>query len=368
MTIIIPEYRLGIKTVLLVLTQELADQLHNSNFNYIFPHENKLFLYPDNVEFEIGEHEVNRLKDCNEMDIFQIGMEGKMVQFLNLKSDDAVFMLTSHCNSNCIMCPATDSQRQINDGIKIEEYKEIVRYMSQYTEHITITGGEPFLVGDEIFELLNTMKQHFIDTRFLVLTNGRALAFKTYIEQFNESKPKLLMVGIPLHGYDSATHDKITRSPGGFKQTLLGIKNLLKTNNLVEIRIVVSKLNYKYITKIAQLIVNEIPDIYRVVIMGLEMLGNAAVNKEEVWIPYREAFQASKEAIDLLVGNSIAVALYNFPLCSIDKEYRLIAHKSISDYKVKYVEQCDRCKLKDACGGIFQGTMRLAGDEVIPVE
>lgn len=90
-------------------------------------------------------------------------------------------------------------------------------------------------------------------------------------------------------------------------------------------------------------------------------------NEEAVWIPYREAFLASKGAINLLVEHAIQVGLYNFPLCAIDEEYRYIAYKSITDYKVRYADACSNCAVRDACGGIFAGTIRLAGKDVAPV-
>ena len=90
------------------------------------------------------------------------------------------------------------------------------------------------------------------------------------------------------------------------------------------------------------------------------MLGSAFINQNEVWIKYSEAFQCSKEAIKLLIKNGIDVALYNFPLCAVEKEYHYICCKSITDYKIRYNIECDQCRLKDACGGVFAGTLKMA--------
>ena len=129
---------------------------------------------------------------------------------------------------------------------------------------------------------------------------------------------------------------------------------------------VVSKLNYKYIDKIAELIVNEFPKAGSVKIMGLEMSGNAARNVDNVWIPYPTAFEYSKAAIIRLVGNGINVGLYNFPLCAVDRSFHLLCAKSITDYKIRFAEKCEECKKRENCGGIFAGTIRLAGKDVIP--
>lgn len=97
------------------------------------------------------------------------------------------------------------------------------------------------------------------------------------------------------------------------------------------------------------------------------MTGNAAKNKNRVWISYPDAFRASKKAIDLLIGAGIDVELYNFPLCAVDKMYRSLCEKSISDYKIRYTERCEKCCQKDACGGMFAGTVRLSKDDIIPL-
>lgn len=357
-----------IRIVFLIFCKDHIESIIEQNYNYLYVDDSRVILGPEEKELTIENGDISQLYGCCEFDIFYISAKGRLIKFSDYHNDDVTFMLTAHCNSNCVMCPATDAQRKNNDFIGIKEYVEIVRYMSVDTKHITITGGEPFLVGDSIFLLLSSMRDRLVQTEFLLLTNGRALAFSQYMLQFMESAPENIIVGIPLHGYNAGTHDSITRSPGGFNQTLLGIKRLLKNNYMVEIRIVVSKLNYEYLDKIAELIVSEMPSVMRVEIMGLEMLGNAAVNSQSVWLPYRDAFIHAKKAIDILAYNSITVGLYNFPLCAIDKEYRTIAHKSITDYKIKYMPECELCSVKDACGGIFQGTIRLAGKDVRPVE
>lgn len=239
--------------------------------------------------------------------------------------------------------------------------------MPSDARHITITGGEPFLIGDRIFDIFSAFKQKCYKTDFLLLTNGRALAYEPYILKFHKTAPKKIIIGIPLHGYDAVTHDAITRSPGGFEQTVQGVRNLLNFGHKVEIRIVVSKLNYKNITAICELISKEFPNVYRVEIMGLEMLGNAAINKNKVWISYNDAFQASIKGINVLIKKSIQVGLYNFPLCSIDERYYSMAAKSITSYKIRYADECHKCMIKDACGGIFAGTIRLAKDDIKPV-
>jgi hypothetical protein len=43
----------------------------------------------------------------------------------------------------------------------------------------------------------------------------------------------------------------------------------------------------------------------------------------------------------------------NTPLCSIPSNLWPYAHKSISDWKNVYADECTRCTVKAACSGLF---------------
>lgn len=46
------------------------------------------------------------------------------------------------------------------------------------------------------------------------------------------------------------------------------------------------------------------------------------------------------------------------------KEYWTLCEKSISPDKVRYAETCENCKMKNACGGVFAGTMSMEKGEL----
>jgi His-Xaa-Ser system radical SAM maturase HxsC len=265
------------------------------------------------------------------------------------------------------MCPCSDKQRQVGSVAQVAEIKYGLEQLPSDIPNIIITGGEPFLMRESIFEVLDTIKRNFEYTDVLLLTNARALASKAFCQSFIASFPEQATIGIPLHGHTAALHDFITQAPGSFEQTVTGLKRLSANRIKIELRIVVSKLNAEHIGDLAAFICTEIPHIDSVKIMGLEMLGSAAKNEADVWIPYDRAFQVSKSAVDMLIAHEIDVGLYNFPLCAVQPNYRSLCERSISDYKIRYVEKCDSCIVKDACGGVFAGTLRLAQKSLCPI-
>lgn len=131
------------------------------------------------------------------------------------------------------------------------------------------------------FDLLSFLKDNLPNTSYLLLTNGRIFSNKEYLNLFKQTCPHALKLGIPIHGYNSETHDSITQAKGSFIQTFNGLLNLLSIGAKIELRIVVSRLNADFITDIAKLIIDNFLGIECVKFIGLEMTGNAAKIKTE---------------------------------------------------------------------------------------
>ena len=79
---------------------------------------------------------------------------------------------------------------------------------------------------------------------------------------------------------------------------------------------------------------------------------------------YKKSFELISDGIFELIKNGIDVKLYNFPLCTIDKKYWTLCEKSISPQKVRFAEGCDKCLMKELCGGVFAGTYLLEKEEL----
>lgn len=346
--------------------RQVAERIGGSGLNVALMDECGLRFMAQDRLFALEEQDREKLGCCENYDVLIINEWGKGYQHFANENDDNPLVLTQKCNSNCIMCPTPEAMRRRDDDTSMDMLIESVRYIPTDARHLTITGGEPFLAGEKIFTLFSEIKCRLPRTECLLLTNGRALGYTAYAERFAATAPQSIVVGIPLHGHHAGLHDAITRSPGGFSQTVAGIRNLIRYGFQVEIRIVVSRLNAAHLTDIARLIVSEFHTLHSVKIMGLEMTGNASRNAEQVWIPYREAFLRSKEAILFLVRHGINVGLYNFPLCAVDTDCHLLCRKSITGYKIRFAQACEQCLKQPSCGGIFAGSARYALQDVKP--
>lgn len=169
---------------------------------------------------------------------------------------DVDIFVTNHCNSNCIMCPLSETVRKKVNQRHIEEVFQKIDELPENVEYINVTGGEPTLVGNEFFDIMEKLKNKFQNSGFQLLTNGRSFADFEFLKRLLPCLPYGIRFAIPLHASNAKLHDQITRSKGSFGQTDQGIKNLLICQQKVEIRIVVSKKNIedllntaKYITE-----------------------------------------------------------------------------------------------------------------------
>lgn len=343
------------------------ESLLDSGYNIMLIEENVVSLFPDSRSFQLTDNEKNYLYALGEGACLEFSSNGRISCSFGITNDNTLY-ITDKCNSNCIMCPMAEPARRFGHNTPIETLKELIRYMPQNMEHITITGGEPFIIKERLFDILCELKQGKKAYSYLLLSNGRVFANHDYCKLFAESVPEDFLVGIPLHGPNATIHDAISQAPGSFYQTTNGLTNLLSTKSTsVEIRVVINKINAPYITELAKLIIDKYSKIDSVKFMGMEMLGNAIVNSEKVWISYDTAFSIIKPAIDMLIENCIDVALYNFPLCFVNHAYWHICANSITKHKIKYADKCAQCREKNTCGGMFTGTDKFLMDQVKPI-
>lgn len=313
-------------------------------------------FFNGNIPYAVG------IRDSNvcDGDVIEFNANRKTIKVLyKVNSYENVILTTNQCNNNCIMCPDPDSIRQSRNNADIEKLKLLVSLMDKNSGFLCITGGEPAMLKEDLFELLDTCKSHLNNTEFLMLTNGRIFCYEEYTEKFINHSPNGIIIGIPVHSYKQEIHDEITRVKGSFVQTCNGIRNLLKYNQLVEIRVVINKYNYKDLPKMAQMICDEFPDCYRVNFMAMEILGNAYLNCEDVWVDFDEIKSSIEKACTILLLKGIRAYIYNMPLCYIDKKYWGLVKKSITDYKIRYSEECSNCAVKEECGGFFASTLKF---------
>ena len=273
---------------------------------------------------------------------------------------------TGLCNSNCIMCPYTEHFRRNSKLEAFGNLKQVVDLMKPDAEYVCITGGEPTILRDDFLRLIELCGKHFHSALLHVLTNGRTFAYKDFLDDFRRVRPYKTLLGIPLHADNSTLHDYISQSDGSFDETLLGLDRLYRAGEHIELRIVTSRLNCENLPSLAEMLAKRYPYCRHVCLMGLEMMGNAMINKDKVWCSYDELWPFVRDAAYILLANGVEVELYNYPLCIVDKHLQPIYRKSITPSKIEYLPECETCDRKKECGGFFRTTIIMSKIKVRP--
>lgn len=292
------------------------------------------------------------LSYLSEGDIIRVNFQAGQIRVLYRKqSPHNSLFFTERCNSRCIMC--SQPPRDINDDYLIDEILAMIPLISPETKEIGITGGEPTLLGSSFLEVLQSLKTHLPKTSVHVLTNGRLFQDASLARAVAKIDHPDIMLGIPLYADVAWKHDFIVQSPGAFEQTVAGLDNLGRAGVPVEIRFVIHKQSAERMVQTARFIARHFPFARQVALMGLEMMGFAKSNVNALWIEPREYADNLKRAVAELQFGKIPTLIYNHQLCLLPSELWPFTCKSISDWKNIYVDECEKCDVRDSCGGFF---------------
>ena len=322
-----------------------------------------LYLVSDKYNFC---ENVQRLPNDCKSGSFVLKTEESVILLESSDIPDRVLFTTGLCNSNCIMCPYTEHFRLNSKLEPLSMLKRFIDLMNPNAEYVCVTGGEPTLLRNNFLKLIEHFKNHFYRAVLHILTNGRTFAYKNFLTDFQQVRPYKTLLGIPIHAANADLHDYISQAKGSFNETLRGLDNLYAFGEYIELRIVTSKLNYTNLPNLAKFIAKRYPYCQHVCMMGLEMMGNAMINRDKVWCNYSEIWPFIREATDILVTNGVEVELYNYPLCSIDHRLQPLYRKSITPSKIEFLPECETCRRKSECGGFFRTTKVMSDITVTP--
>lgn len=296
-------------------------------------------------------------------DIVSLDRNGERISVKwRTQSQQNSFLLTERCDHFCLMCSQPPKARE--DDYLIEEAFEVVRLLPRHTRSIGFTGGEPTLYGDRLIELLRLCTNLTPDAGIHVLSNGRRFSDPGFASAWASINNPNLMVGIPIYGCEPTLHDFVVQAAGAFGETIAGIMRLKSLGQRVEIRVVIHKQTAPYLLEIAEFIARNLPFVDQVALMGLEMIGFARANMDDIWIDPVEYANDLSEAVKLLDRRGLNVMVYNHQLCLIDEDIWPWAVRSISDWKNEYHPECHDCEVRDRCGGFFFSAKYRMSDHI----
>lgn len=271
---------------------------------------------------------------------------------IDINSNDNALFVTSQCNNRCVMCCQPPLQRNDLDGY-FRKNIELIDSAPPELPSLGITGGEPTLLGDRLFDMIRHIKTKLPDTEIHLLTNGRAFADKAYARKLAACGVEKMLLGIPLHADNAADHDAVTGVRGSFDETMLGLYHLGRYDMGIELRVVITRMNYRRLPKLPNFIYRNLPFVEFISLMGLEYTGYTIKNSDAVWIDPLDYRVELMQAVTELHDWRMDVSVFNLPRCVLPESLWPFARKSISDWKTKYLDICSDCMEQMECCGLF---------------
>lgn len=306
------------------------------------------------------------LDHLSEGDIIMLDSNGLVRTLYRINSYHNTILSTERCNSNCLMCSQPPKDK--NDvPVLYEIYRQAIPLIPKNCIEITVSGGEPTLMGELFFKLLELITIELPETEIHILTNGRTFAWNHMAERLAKVNNPRMMLGIPLYSDYEHSHDYIVQAKGAFNQTMLGLHNLARYNIRTEIRIVLHLQSIPRLVKLSEYIYKNLPFSEHITFMGLEFTGYTPFNIGKLWIDPVDYREELTDAVEFLSFKNMHVSIYNAQLCTVPERLWQYCRKSISDWKNDYLPACNSCNKLNDCGGLFTWNLKKHSREIHPI-
>lgn len=270
-------------------------------------------------------------------------------RLIRADSKHNTFLVTEQCDQLCVMCSQPPKKHHYDLFTQFAQ----AAFLAPHNAYIGVSGGEPTIHKDRLFGFLRTAAASRPDLKFHVLTNGQHLA-RDDLCALRELGHGRVLWGVPVYSAVPAVHDEIVGKAGAYAQLMRGLDVLFSAGADVELRTVVMSQNFEGLPALADQISVRLPFVAVWALMQMERIGHGRMNWKSSFKDTSVDFGALARALDIAQARGVNAVLYNFPLCSVPGSYRNIAPSTISDWKRAYVDFCDSCAERSACGGFFE--------------
>jgi His-Xaa-Ser system radical SAM maturase HxsC len=312
-------------------------------------------------------HGIQALDHLAPGDVVVLHPSGFLRTLYRVGSPHNALFATDRCNSFCVMC--SQPPKPVDDSDRIQEHLRLLDLLDPQPSMLGITGGEPTLLKGDFLRLIARCKERLPQTSLHVLTNGRLFAYGGFARRLAALDHPDLVLAIPLYADVPQLHDFVVQAAGAFEQTMAGIHNLGRYGVPIEIRVVLHRSTIPRLPQLAEFLYRNVPFAVHLALMGLEPMGFAAANLEELWVDPVD-YQAELEAATLLLARvGMSVSIYNHQLCVVPESLWPYCRKSISDWKNEYLPECRGCAVQSRCGGFFASALkrRCASRQIRPL-
>ncbi|MBF0330583.1 MAG: radical SAM protein [Candidatus Omnitrophica bacterium] len=231
--------------------------------------------------------------------------------FRTLPVKRVVIFVGFSCMNDCRFCVAAD-KRAFPDKSTLEIKGELLDAYKGGARQVSFTGGE-CTARKDIFDLVAFARAQGF-TSVQIQTNGRAFASIAFCKKMLRSG--MTVLNPALHGHTATLHDDLTRSPGAFRQTVLGIHHMQKLTGgklLISMNTVIVQQNYRHLPEIITFLLKF--KVMHVQFAFVHAMGNARKFGKEIVPRKTDVMPYLKRALDIGRKRGVLVMAEAIPLC-----------------------------------------------------
>ncbi len=273
--------------------------------------------------------------------------------------------VTDLCNSKCGFCVVGSPLAKTDSVV----YGDLMRFLIENSddgyESVNMHGGEP-TIHPRLFDLLTAIELLGYP-RVEIQTNGRRLKDQAFVDRLAAKNVQKFVIS--LHGADAGVQDLLAQAPGGFDETVEGIRNAKRAGIAVRTNTVMTKMNAGQLGNIVRLAVDLGVD--HVNISNLHPVGSGYFALDLQGMSVEQTRETLLPVLDELASQT-TITLEGFPLCVVTPWERLAiedgtrfirmmyqgqVHDNYDEFMDKqcrsYGPPCNGCALREQCGGVY---------------
>jgi His-Xaa-Ser system radical SAM maturase HxsC len=274
---------------------------------------------------------------------------GRAERLIRARSEHNSLLVTERCDQLCVMCSQPPKKTHVDRFSALTE----AALLAPKDCDIGITGGEPTLYKQQLFDMLERAISARPDLRFHVLSNGQHFA-EADVQRLTNPIYRRVQWGIPLYASTADLHDEIVGKSGAFSRLQESFAHLICAGASVELRTVVLSRNVAELPTLARFVISRLGFVDAWSIMQLENIGFARNRWSELYVDHAQNFDPIGKALTTALLHGVNGRLFNFARCTVPSEFRDYAVASISDWKRRYARACADCSQRARCSGFFE--------------